>query len=308
MSIIKSPQDSIEAYLYNEINIQLYKELNGIGEKDLLAFFNILFKEFEFFCENKNNYLTIANHFKIRSDYNVEIMLDSDYDEEISSDMTEVVEHNMLYNTLCQLIKDKYPIEKRSGVMKKTCEHIEDVYREAVGFMDIIVGQGSTFSSLLESMSDLDNNGKINKLLEVKYVHLREPHSYYQEKLMPFHELCDLEIQKLKELIENESIQRNEPEVIDLSDTKDIDKILYLQKLGIIDFLRGQQPFTSVPDKVSQILSAITGIKIDSIRPMVRPIINNDLDDSKNPLNSKNAVGRVQKQLINIGFNLNETN
>jgi hypothetical protein len=107
--------------------------------------------------------------------------------------------------------------------------------------------------------------------------------------------------------IKNE-IELIEPEAIDLSDTIAIDKILYLQKLGVIDFLRGQQPFTSVPDKVAQILSAITGIKIDSIRPMLRPIINNDLDDNKNPLNSKKAVSRVEKQLINIGFNLNETN
>jgi hypothetical protein len=95
---------------------------------------------------------------------------------------------------------------------------------------------------------------------------------------------------------------------IEVSDSKAIDKILYLHKLGIIDFLRGQQPFISVPDKVSQVLSVITGINIDSIRPMVRPMVNNDLSNSKNPLNSKKAVDRVEKQLINIGFNLNETN
>lgn len=104
------------------------------------------------------------------------------------------------------------------------------------------------------------------------------------------------------------NVGHNLPEAIDLSDIKAIDKILFFYKLGIIDFLRGQQPFTSVPDKVSQIISAITGINIDSVRPMVRPLINNDLDDNKNPLNSKNAVNRVEKHLINIGFNPNETN
>ena len=111
-----------------------------------------------------------------------------------------------------------------------------------------------------------------------------------------------------KWIVENKSnyLKVEEP-ASDLSDTSATEKIIYLQKLGVIDFLRSKQPFISVPDKVSQVLSAITGVKIDSIRPMVRPIINKDPEHSKNPLNSKNAVERVEKQLIKMGFNLDET-
>jgi hypothetical protein len=105
---------------------------------------------------------------------------------------------------------------------------------------------------------------------------------------------------------ENE-VKQPEPEAIDLSDTTATEKIIYLHKLGVIDFLRTQQPFISVPDKVSQVISAFTGINIDTVRPMVRPIINNDFEDRKNPLNSQKPVNKVTKQLIQIGFNVDET-
>ena len=95
--------------------------------------------------------------------------------------------------------------------------------------------------------------------------------------------------------------------LLDLSDTTATEKIIYLEKLGIIDFLRSKKLFLSVPDKVSQVISAITGIKVESVRPMVRPIINNDFENKNNPLNSPKAVERVEKKLINIGLNLNET-
>jgi hypothetical protein len=100
----------------------------------------------------------------------------------------------------------------------------------------------------------------------------------------------------------------DQPEAIDLSDTKAIDKILYLQKLGVIDFLKGQQPFNTSVNSLASVLSAITGEKSGSLQPMLNPILSKKVDDKNNPLNSKNAVARVEKQLINIGFNLNETN
>ena len=37
------------------------------------------------------------------------------------------------------------------------------------------------------------------------------------------------------------------------------------------------------------------------------PMISKEVGQKNNPLNSKNTVSKVEKQLINIGFNLNET-
>jgi hypothetical protein len=98
-----------------------------------------------------------------------------------------------------------------------------------------------------------------------------------------------------------------EPEPIDLSNTKAIDKILYLHKLGIIDFLRRQQPFSTSVNSLATILSTITGEKSNTLQPMLNPMLSKKVDDSNNPLNSTKAVERVESQLINIGFNLNKT-
>ena len=117
-----------------------------------------------------------------------------------------------------------------------------------------------------------------------------------------------------KEFLENElqllqsKFKDNiEPEAIDLSDTSTTEKIIYLQKLGVIDFLKNKQPFLSSTNSLATVLSAVTGAKAGTIQSMINPILSKKVDDSNNPLNSKKAVERVEKQLINIGFNLNET-
>jgi hypothetical protein len=96
---------------------------------------------------------------------------------------------------------------------------------------------------------------------------------------------------------------------IDLSNTTATEKIIYLQKLGVIDFLRKKQPFNTSINSLAIILSAITGVNPETkhIQSMLNPIISKEAGQKNNPLNSKNAVLKVENQLINIGFNLNET-
>lgn len=98
-----------------------------------------------------------------------------------------------------------------------------------------------------------------------------------------------------------------EPEAIDLSNTKAIDKILYLHKLGIIDFLRERQPFNTSVNSLATIFSAITGEKSGTLQPMLNPMLSKKVDESNNPLHSSRAIERVKSQLISIGFNLNDT-
>lgn len=102
-----------------------------------------------------------------------------------------------------------------------------------------------------------------------------------------------------------EQPQQPEPEAIDLSDTTATEKIIYLQKLGVIDFLRDKNNVSI--NGLATVLSAITGAKIETLQPMLNPIISQNAGQKNNPLNSKNTVSKVEKQLINIGFNLNET-
>ena len=106
-----------------------------------------------------------------------------------------------------------------------------------------------------------------------------------------------------------EQPQQPEPEAIDLSDTTATEKIIYLQKLGVIDFLRTKQPFNTSINSLGTVLSAITGVNPETkhIQSMLNPIISKEAGQKNNPLNSTKTVSKVEKQLRDIGFNLNET-
>jgi hypothetical protein len=106
-----------------------------------------------------------------------------------------------------------------------------------------------------------------------------------------------------KWLFENKSksIKVESPE-IDLSGSTAIEKIIYLHKLGVIDFLKNKQPFLSSTNKLAIILSAIIDEKSVTIQPMINPILSKKVDDKNNPLNSPKPLAKVTKQLNDIGF------
>jgi hypothetical protein len=94
---------------------------------------------------------------------------------------------------------------------------------------------------------------------------------------------------------------------IDLSGSSATEKIIYLHKLGVIDFLKSKQPFLSSTNSLATILSAIINEKKGTIQSMINPILSKKVDDKNNPLNSPKPVAKVIKQLNEIGFNLNKT-
>lgn len=106
-----------------------------------------------------------------------------------------------------------------------------------------------------------------------------------------------------KWLFENKSksIKVESPEM-DLSGSTAIEKIIYLHKLGVIDFLKNKQPFLSSTNKLAIILSAIIDEKSVTIQPMINPILSKKVDDKNNPLNSPKPLAKVTKQLNDIGF------
>jgi hypothetical protein len=107
----------------------------------------------------------------------------------------------------------------------------------------------------------------------------------------------------LKEIYQNQNTQP-EPEAIDLSDTTATEKIIYLHKLGVIDFLRKQEPFNYSINSLATVLSAVIGEKSGTIQPMLNTMLSEFNDQRNNPLNSKKAVPKVEQQLIKIGFKL----
>ena len=68
MNIIKAPQDNIEAYLCNNYNIELFESITdpnyNLGLFEPLEFFNLLYLEYDTYCNNINDYIFLKTHFK----------------------------------------------------------------------------------------------------------------------------------------------------------------------------------------------------------------------------------------------------
>ncbi|SEA96569.1 hypothetical protein SAMN05443667_113106 [Flavobacterium gillisiae] len=120
-------------------------------------------------------------------------------------------------------------------------------------------------------------------------------------------EIFEIELDKIILKIEQKGIIVNKlvESLLDLSDSTATEKIIYLQKLGVIDFLRKKNNISI--NGLASALSAITGEKATTIQSAINPIISKDAGQKNNPLNTDKTVKKVEKQLINIGFNLDET-
>jgi hypothetical protein len=127
----------------------------------------------------------------------------------------------------------------------------------------------------------------------------------FQETYNSFGDLNFLKIIYDYLKIKKESFTSSEqPEAIDLSDTTATEKIIYLHKLGVIDFLRKQEPFNYSINSLATVLSAVTGEKSVTIQPMLNPMLSEFNDQKNNPLKSKRPVSKVEQQLIKIGSKL----
>lgn len=89
-----------------------------------------------------------------------------------------------------------------------------------------------------------------------------------------------------------------EPEPLDLSDTTTVEKIIYLNEMGIIDFLKTRPEFTLSTNLMATVLSAITGIKATTLQPSLNRLISNDTDDKNHPYKTQKTVGKVRQTLI----------
>lgn len=100
------------------------------------------------------------------------------------------------------------------------------------------------------------------------------------------------------ELIPKNSLEHN----IDLSDTKDTEKIIYLHELGILDLLK-RSGFNYSTNSLAVIVSAFTGIKRETAQSYLNPINNPDVKSTKNnPLSKEKNVQKVKQKLKELGF------
>jgi len=94
--------------------------------------------------------------------------------------------------------------------------------------------------------------------------------------------------------------------LIDLSDSSGTEKIIMLEKLGVLAFLKKQEPFKGSTNKLAIVVSGFTGIKSKTVQSYINPIFSNEADQKNNPLISEKTVNKVKIKLSNLGYNPSE--
>jgi hypothetical protein len=190
------------------------------------------------------------------------------------------------------LTKEDFKFENRNNIFTYMKIHLKDYEAESHDFVK------EEFNSFIEEIDDL-----IKRKLSDLPKNSRHKNNLNYEQ---FVEIEPDDIDVYAHLGGDEFENNNIYELIDLSDTSLVEKIIYLEKLGIIEFLRGQKPFNTSVNSIANVFSAITGAKSTSIQPLLNPLINRDFYNKNNPMNSTKTVYSVDNKLGNLGFQLNK--
>lgn len=124
------------------------------------------------------------------------------------------------------------------------------------------------------------------------YKLMMEPYLSSYKKIILFLETRELELKPASSIIEP----------LDLSDAKEVEKIIYLNELGIIDFLRTKTKAGISNNSLASILSGITGTKADTIKPSLNRLSSNDKLDNRHPYYNDKTVAKVRTFLAKLGF------
>ncbi|WP_281227686.1 hypothetical protein [Flavobacterium aquiphilum] len=128
---------------------------------------------------------------------------------------------------------------------------------------------------------------------------ITELREYFEDVLCTMSYKIESEYEKIKTK-EN----TNELELLDLSKTSAVEKIIYLNELEIIDFLRTKAEFVGSTNLMATFLSAITGVKPQTLQTSLNRLISNDVEDKNHPYKTKKTVEKVRQQLIEKNIKL----
>lgn len=114
--------------------------------------------------------------------------------------------------------------------------------------------------------------------------------------------ICFNDIKFIQSVFKNFGINTSkDQELQDLPDTTLVQKIIYLNELGIIDLLRKEPSFATSVNNLATVISAITGVKTSTVQPVLNALINNANYSKNYPYNSDSTVIKVKNHLINLG-------
>lgn len=106
----------------------------------------------------------------------------------------------------------------------------------------------------------------------------------------------------IREAFNQSKVDVEDEVAIDLSDNRGTEKVIMLYKLGVLDFLKEQEPFNLSTNRLASALSGITGIDTKTIQSYINPIISEGVSQKNNPLMKEKNVQKVTQTLIEIGF------
>lgn len=162
-------------------------------------------------------------------------------------------------------------------------------------------------TSKLNHLKSLLN--ECNKLIEINSIE----NCIIQENLLEFTKksiienrvipLLEFLINEIELIINNSTLELNiNEELFDLSDSSALEKIIMLDELGILEYLKNQSPFKSSVNLLANAISGITGIKSVTVQSYINPMFNENVSQKNNPRNSIKAVNRIKESLNKLGF------
>jgi hypothetical protein len=92
------------------------------------------------------------------------------------------------------------------------------------------------------------------------------------------------------------------PVYLDLSDSKAVDKIIYLSELGILEFLKSKNKLGFSENRLATLLSAITGEKQTTLVSILYRILQKESDDPKHPFYNKDKIIKIKDILKKQGL------
>lgn len=206
----------------------------------------------------------------------------------IDNYLEQLKEHLSEYgdNTETQLIKKQEKIiEQQKRVCNEKLKYFKQNKKEV-----------NSIDRYTKQLAFYQGNDEIRKeIIELK--DSSSPHiAYGRAKLLIKRQIDSFD--KMLEFLKSRKPQQTELEPLDLSDTKAVEKIIYLNELGIIDFLRSKPEFASSTNLMATVLSAITEEKAGTLQTSLNRIIKNDIDDKNHPYRTEKTVNKVRQILI----------
>jgi hypothetical protein len=166
------------------------------------------------------------------------------------------------------------------------------------------------FLDKLTKKTDQDfRNEAIDSIEDKTRISDEEYINYSIKKSKTRHEIA---IQHLKDVLNFLEIKRSginvscieETELLDLSNSTAVEKIIAYNELGIIEYLRNNTELGISNKGLSEALSLLSGERPETLRPSLNRLSDKDSDDKNHPYHTTKTVEKVKYSLIKLGFKL----